>query len=787
MRVNRTLLVRHIGAAQLTGREMSSIPPRRIALVALATVGLLFFAGTLSSGRGGAGPTGVGVIGPVGSAVMGVFATSCAAYAAWTVHGGQRSAWIALAIGLGGSTAGAVVWCDVALGGTAPISNSSVVEVGYVVLPLSALAAGVLVPSRDDSKFGIGLLLDGIIVAASLFVVLGSLVLGRADTVNFPRIMLAVITASYLGIVVMALIVVRRTEPGRRLSTGLLSAGFTAIGTAGAIRIYAQGPLQVADDVVALGWISGAYFLALSAIVFRPGPELDTGKSRRSPRLSMWLPYLPTSVAVVVAAVHFWPEHRGDEFVFAADLLLIATVLIRYLLALDRKQRLLAAVADAALRDTVTGLANRRSLNERLAHAVQLHLRLAVPISLLSVRVDEFALVKDTLGYGASDELLRSVGARIHESVRAGDTVARMGGDEFAVLVEDSPEVAAQVSERLVRSFDSPLDVGENKVYLHLSIGVASAESNPGLSLTADDLLNQAAAARSRAERTSATDVQEFAPELDAPSGGRQEFRDGVARLQLLWDLRRAIDDQLLTLVYQPQFGMLSGEVCGAEALLRWHHPTLGTLGPREFLPLVREHGLMDAVTDMVLSRAAVDASRWHEAGTAIRVAINLWAPNLDDDTLPDRIMSVLDANGMSPSLLTVEITEELVVADFAKGRAVLNRLREAGIRVAIDDFGSGYSTLTYLRELPIDEVKLDRQLVAPILYDQRAATIARSVIELAAEFGIASVAEGVENEGTAQWLKKLGCDVVQGNYFSGPLPAGEIPYVSSNPTWAAD
>jgi diguanylate cyclase len=766
---------------------MSSTMPRRIALVVVATVGLLFFAGMLLSGHGGVGPTDVPIIGPVGSVVMGVFATSCAANAAWAAHGGQRRAWIALAIGLGASATGAVVWCDVALGGIAPISNSSVAELGYVVLPLSALAAGVLVPSRDDSRFGIGLLLDGVIVAASLCLALGSLVLGRADTVSFPRIMMVAVTAFYLGLVIMALIVVRQAEPGRRLSTGLLSVGFAAIGTAGAIRIYAQDSLQVTDDVVALGWISGAYFLALSAIAFRPGPDFATSTSRRWSGLSMWLPYPPMLVAVIIGGVRLWPADRGDDFIFSAGLVLFTAALIRHLVLIDRRQKLLTAVSDAARRDAVTGLANRRLLDERLAHAVRLHLFLAVPVSLLRVRVDDFKVVNDTLGYDASDELLRNVGARIQTGVRAGDIVARMGGDEFAVLVEDRPEVAAQVAERIARAFDSALDIGVNNVYVHLSIGVASAGSDPGISLTAADLLNRAAAARSRAERTSATDVQEFAPELDGPGGGRQEFRDGVARLQLLWDLRCAIDDRLLTLVYQPQFEMLSGEVCGTEALLRWHHPTLGTLGPREFLPLVREHGLMDAVTDMVLSRAIADASQWRKAGTAIRVAINLWARSLAEDPLPDRIMSVLNAYGMPANLLTVEITEELMVADFDKGRAVLNRLRSAGVRVAIDDFGSGYSTLTYLRELPIDEVKLDRQLVAPILYDQRAATIARSVIELAEDFGIASVAEGVENEGTAQWLKRFGCDVVQGNYFSGPLPAGEIPYVSSNPTWAAD
>lgn len=333
------------------------------------------------------------------------------------------------AIGLGGWTAGAGVWCYIALGGIAPISASSAAELGYVVLPLCASAAALLVPTRDDSRFGIGLLIDGVIVAASLLLALGSLVLGRADTVSFPRIMLAVITAFYLGLVVMALIVVRKAQPGRRISPGLMSTGLAAIGAAGAIHIWAHRPHQVADDVVTLGWISGTYFLALSAIASRPGPELDTSTPRRwSGLLSIWLPYLPFSFAVTVGAVHFWPADRGDAFIYSAGLVLVAAVLIRHLLALDRKRRLLAAVTEAAVRDTVTGLANRRLLDERLAHAVQLHLRLAVPVSLLSVRVDDFNVVNDTLGYAASDELLRNVGARMHASVRAGDTLARMGG-----------------------------------------------------------------------------------------------------------------------------------------------------------------------------------------------------------------------------------------------------------------------------------------------------------------------------------------------------------------------
>ncbi|BBX44672.1 hypothetical protein GCM10009641_56510 [Mycobacterium cookii] len=753
---------------------MFTLTTRRWALVALATAGLLFLAAMLFGGAHDS------VVGPAGIVTMGVFATACAVNATWTARGRQRSAWIALATGVGGWAAGSAVWCYVALGGTAPISITTVGELGYVVLPLCALGAAVLVPNRNDDLFGIGLLLDGVLVAAALFLAIGSLVVDAAPGASITRILLAVITAIYLGLAVIGLVVMRATEPRRRLSTSLLTTGFAAIGVAGGLHLYGNGADHIPGDVVTFGWISGTYFLALSAIVFRMGPDLDAGRTPGLSRQAMWLPYLPVSVALAIFAVRFWPRDRGNAFVFAAGMFLSVVVLLRQLLVLDRRRRLLEALADAALRDPTTGLANRRLLDERLEHAVQLHLRLAVPISLLRARVDDFKLVDDSLGYAAGDELLRSVGARIQSGVRTDDTVARMGGDEFAILLEDPPDIAVQVAERLARSFDSPLQVGDREVYVHLSVGVASTGSDYGPVLTAENLLSRAEAARLRAEPTTASAVQTFSPEMDADLSGRQASRDGAARLQLLWDLRRAIDDRLLNLVYQPQFEMRSGAICGAEALLRWKHPTLGILEPQEFLPLVREHGLMDAVTDMVLWRAVADASEWHAQGTDIPVAINLWARSLDEDTLPDRIMSVLDAHGMSARLLTVEITEELVVADFVKVRAVLNRLRSAGIRVSIDDFGSGYSTLTYLRELPIDEVKLDRQLIAPILYDRRAATIARSVIELAEEFGIASVAEGVENEETVRWLKRFGCDVIQGNYFCGPLPAREIPLIQS-------
>jgi hypothetical protein len=338
---------------------MSAIAPRRTALVALATAGLLGLAVMLFGG------TNDSVVGPAGAVIMGAFATGCAVNAAWSARSGQRLAWIALAAGLGGWAAGNGLWCYIALGGTAPISASSAAEIGYVVLPLCALGATVLVPNRNDDLFGVGLLLDGILVAASLF-----LVVGAADQVSIPRVLLAVITAIYLALVVIALIVVRAIEPGRRLSTALLTAGFAAIGIAGALHLHENRADHIPDDIVTFGWISGAYFLALSAIAFRMGPDLDTRRSLPLSRQSMLLPYLPVSVALVAFAVRFWPSERGDAIIFAAGMVISVAVLVRQLLVLDRKRRLLDAVAEAAFRDTVTGLANRRLLDERLAHAV---------------------------------------------------------------------------------------------------------------------------------------------------------------------------------------------------------------------------------------------------------------------------------------------------------------------------------------------------------------------------------------------------------------------------------
>ena len=245
--------------------------------------------------------------------------------------------------------------------------------------------------------------------------------------------------------------------------------------------------------------------------------------------------------------------------------------------------------------------------------------------------------------------------------------------------------------------------------------------------------------------------------------------------MRLLAELRSAVDEGRLELVYQPKLSLSTGAVVGVEALLRWPHPRFGLLEPDDFLPMIREHGLIAPVMNLVLSLAVADTARWYAAGLSIPVAVNLSTPSLNDESLADRVEAVLAEHNMPAETLTIEITEDALLASVVRARNVLDRLRQNGVRVAIDDFGSGFSSMRYLRDLPIDELKIDRQFVAPILRDERSATIVRSVIELADGLRISSVAEGVENAETAHRLREFGCDLVQGHYFSPPVPAAAI------------
>jgi EAL domain-containing protein (putative c-di-GMP-specific phosphodiesterase class I) len=333
----------------------------------------------------------------------------------------------------------------------------------------------------------------------------------------------------------------------------------------------------------------------------------------------------------------------------------------------------------------------------------------------------------------------------------------------------------------VVEAFDEPFVVDGHLLPVRPSVGLSVAPARDS-DLRADVLLKQSDLAMYAAKRTRASGVLTFTTNtgplrrLESRSRERRsaDADDDAAGLELLGDLRRAIEHGGLAMVYQPKINLRADarEVVGVEALVRWPHPEHGLLTPGDFLPLVRRHDLMEPMTERVFEMVFEDSARWRDAGRTVPIAVNLFAPSFDDSDLPNRLTAALAEHGLASTELTLEITEDFVIGDLRLAQSVLDRLRECGIRVSIDDFGSGFSGLHYLRELPVDEVKLDQQFVMPILEDPRAASIVRAVIDLAHDLGVTCVAEGVESAAVADRLEAYGCDLAQGYHFSPPVAA---------------
>jgi diguanylate cyclase (GGDEF)-like protein len=455
-------------------------------------------------------------------------------------------------------------------------------------------------------------------------------------------------------------------------------------------------------------------------------------------------------------------------------------VLARQFIAVAENRRLLAMTADQALRDPLTGLANRALFHDRLTHAMQLHQRDDQSVAVLVMDLDDFKLVNDSLGHPAGDALLVMVAERILGCLRPGDTVARLGGDEFAVLMEGWAEHSRLVAQRVVQVFDEPFLIEGHDILVRPSVGLAVAAAE-GADISAKALMKQADVAMYSAKRSRSSGVHSFTPDMylvdptESSLARGTNSNGGAVAVKLLGELRHAIDNGGLSLVYQPKFDLRDEQIVGVEALVRWPHAQRGVLGPDHFLPLVREHGLMHSVTDVVLARAIDDAALWQSRGFSVPLAVNVFAPTLGDLGLPNQIVRALAGRNLSTTALTVEVTEDLLLEDIDRTRIVIDRLRENGIRVAIDDFGSGYSALSYLHDLPIDELKLDRQFIEPVLVDWRAAAIVRAVIDLAHVLGVTTVAEGVEDAATAARLREYGCEVGQGYYYSPPIDAAAM------------
>jgi diguanylate cyclase (GGDEF)-like protein len=484
-------------------------------------------------------------------------------------------------------------------------------------------------------------------------------------------------------------------------------------------------------------------------------PIRHAGDAEPAGVFEIYLPYAPTAASI-----------RADTLkaygVLGLGLLVLWLGLFRTVATASRQLRRQSAHnAHQALHDALTGLPNRLLLHDRITQALRASDRDLRPMALLLMDLDRFKEVNDTLGHRHGDTLILQVGERLRATARAADTVARLGGDEFAVLLPDvDGEAGAMIAaERMLEALRAPFDVAGLQLGVEASFGVALY---PSAAADADVLLQHADIAMYVAKRSHA----------GIALYDRADDHHSTERLQLLADLRTAIDEDQLVLHYQPKLDLRTGLVKGFEALVRWEHPTRGLLPPVDFVPMAERTGLIHPLTDVVLRSALKQVRTWCDGGNPMAVAVNVSTRSLLNLDFPDRVLALLTEYDVAPELLGLEITETTIMEDPQRALTVLTRLYEAGVRLSIDDFGTGYSSLAYLKRLPVHELKVDRSFVANMMTNDRDRVIVNSTVALGQSLGLDVVAEGVEDEATRLALETLGCDLAQGFLFSRPVVA---------------
>lgn len=464
-------------------------------------------------------------------------------------------------------------------------------------------------------------------------------------------------------------------------------------------------------------------------------------------------------------------QHMYDGFIITqhGDYLGMGTGHDLMQILTERKQ---AHLYHLAHYDALTGLPNRLLFEDRLTQALAQNRRTQKLVALMFLDLDRFKIINDTFGHAVGDLLLKAVADRLSQSVRASDTVARMGGDEFTLIFSGlrEPRDAGLIAQLILEEMVKPFLLEGHEVHVSMSIGITLTP----LDINIDEgknaieaLLKNADTAMYKAKDHGKNNYQFFTPEMNVAT---------IERLLLENDLRKALENDEFILHYQPRIHCADGSVSGMEALIRWRHPTLGLVSPATFIPMAEETGLIGPIGEWVLQAACMQTKKWLDAGMPpLRVAVNLSARQFKDGALIATIENVLRETGLSSSCLEVELTEGLAMEDVKKTVITLNALSEMGVSIAIDDFGTGYSSLAYLQRFPIDFLKIDQSFVRDIGTSADSAAIIRTIIAMAHNLQLKVVGEGVETEQQFDFLAGYECEEVQGYYFSRPLPAEEF------------
>jgi diguanylate cyclase len=673
----------------------------------------------------------------------------------------ERWVWISLAVAIASFNIGNIV-NGVILARSETIPVPSFADLAWLMFYPFAYVSVVRLLRIRFAEVPRSIWLDGLVGGAGLAALTAAVAFGPiADAATGSRLAVATNLAyPTADLFLVVLIVVAFAMESWRPSRSLVLFGFGMLCFVVADTIYL---FQIATDTYEEAspftplWPLGIMLMAASARCQPTPPKAGATSEHRFSAIIVPAAFLLSSLALLFADHYF----KFSGVATALAVLSILAGLVRFALTY-REVQSLARSRQEARTDELTSLGNRRAFLEN-AHTILEARAIDQAVSLLLLDLNRFKEVNDSLGHHVGDELLRLIGARLRTCTYDTDILARLGGDEFAILLNNADEHAAStIARRIGETLTEPFDLDGLAVRVGASIGVACA---PAHGETVSELLQRADIAMYEAKRTG-SDHQVYFAERD---------HNTRERLETIAELREGIGSGQLTLRYQPKVDATTEAISSVEALVRWNHPTRGLLAPDQFLQHAEHGGLMRQLTDAVLEMVLRDLAAWRVHQPELSCAVNLSVTNLLDESFPERVKSSVARHGVAASSLIFEITENLILSDPERARESVIALRNIGARVSLDDYGTGYSSIAYLRQLPLDELKLDRSFVMGLANDPMAITFISTARQLASGLGLKLVAEGIETLEMWEAVKLAGCDAGQGYHFAKPMPANQL------------